>query len=280
MSASEVDDVEQKKRGAGKTTSLNAIPTGAQKPEYTYSIYQSPGSQPSQSYQSQVPNSFYPHQTPSQYYTSANSQSEATPAYPQQPQLNLLPPSSSSQYLPFNFVQNPGFQPKIQLVPTKTSNGNIQLAILQQPSFAQQSVVPYPQLFSPHPSGQVNHQPYQQFNLPNYQPLSFGGPYVGQPSTMYLVTQPNPSLYNNLLYPNPGQSFYNYYPSNSQGKYNTIQYGSQQPNEYEKLQGPITQAVPKEDNDLSIHNTEYITPSDSNYKNSYTGRGTSYTKLT
>lgn len=261
---------------------MNAIPTGAQKPEYTYSIYQSPSSQPSQSYQSQVPNSFYPNQTPSQYYTSPNSPNEATPAYPQQPQLNLLPPSSSSQYLPFNFVQNTGFQPKIQLVPTKASNGNIQLAILQQPSFPQHSAVPYPQLFSPHPSGQVNHQsqPYQQFNVPNYQPLSFGGPYVGQPSTMFFVTQPNPSLYNNLLYnPNPVQSFYNYYPSHSQAKYN-VAYGSQQSNEYEKLQGPITQAVPKEDNDISIHNNEYITPSDSNYKNTYTGRGTSYTKLT
>ncbi|XP_021195282.3 uncharacterized protein LOC110379803 [Helicoverpa armigera] len=297
VSCTEVDDNEQKKRNAGKGTSINAIPTGAQKQDYTYSIYtQNPSSQSSStggsSYQSQPPNSFYPSQASSQYYTSQNTQTD-TPSSSystqQQPQINLLPPQTTSQFVPLNFVPNPGYQSKYQIVPSK-STGNIQLAFVQQPaSYSTQPIVPYgPQLFSPNPTSQISpHQnplinslPQGHFNVPNYQPLSLGGSYLAQPSTMLLFAQPNPSPYNNLLYQNPVQSFYNYYPTNSQSKYN-VQYVPQgSSSEYEKLQGPISQSVPKEDNDIT-HNSEYSSPSDSSssYKSAYSASRNTYGKL-
>ncbi|XP_026730657.1 drebrin-like protein [Trichoplusia ni] len=294
----EVEDVEQKKRGAGKGTSLNAIPTGAQKQDYTYSIYnQNPSQQTSSSpqYQSQVHSSFYPSQASSQYYSSPSTQGDSSSSYaPQQqqqqqpPQINLLPPPTTSQFVPLNFVPNPGYQSKYQLVPSK-STGNIQLAFLQQPTYPTQPIVPYaPQLFAPSQANQVNsHQspynplPQGHFNVaPNYQPLSLGGSYLNHPSTMLLFAHPNPGPYNNLLYQNPVQSFYNYYPTNSQSKYNVqyVQQGSGQ--EYEKLQGPVSQSIPKEENDIS-HSSEYTAPSDSNssYKNAYTASRSTYAKL-
>ena len=292
----EVEDVEQKKRNAGKGTSINAIPTGAQKQDYTYSIYtQNPSSQsgstsPS-SYQSQVPNSFYPSQGSSQYYSSQSTQNEPSSSsygsqQQQQPQISLLPPPTTSQFVPLNFVPNPGYQSKYQIVPSKA--GQVQLAFLQQPtSYPTQPIVPYaPQLFSPHPTSQISpHQigqvPQGHYNMPSYQPLSLGGSYLGQPSTMLLFAQPNPSPYSNLLYQNPVQSFYNYYPSNAQSKYN-VQYVPQgSTTEYEKLQGPISQNAPKEDNDI-IHASEYTGPpsdSSSSYKSAYSASRNTYAKL-
>ncbi|XP_026753788.3 uncharacterized protein LOC113514003 [Galleria mellonella] len=292
--SSEVEDVEQKKRGAGKGTSLNSIPTGAQKPEYTYSIYsQSSGTSnnspsstyqsPNPSYQSSVPNSFYPSQN-AQYYNS-NSLSSDT-SYQQPPQINL-PPTTSSQFVPLNFIPNPGYQAKYQLVPSKASNGNIQLAIIQQPtSFPSPAYLQYPQsLLSPNPNqihGQQNPfgsiSPHGLNVAAGFQPLSLNSPYLGQQSAMLLLSQPNPSLYNNLLYPNPVPSFYNYYPSNSQAKYNVAYGGTSQSPEYDKLQGPLTsQNLPKDDSD--VHSTEYISSDVNNYKSAYaTSRGP-YAKL-
>ncbi|KAI5646321.1 hypothetical protein NE865_01783 [Phthorimaea operculella] len=286
----DVDENEQKKRGAGKTTTLNAIPTGSQKPEYTYSIYSpSQSNPPSPQYQTQVPNSFYPTQGVSQYYSNPP---EASPQYPQQPQINLIPPQSS-QFAPLNFVPNPGYQAKYQIVPTKAQNGNIQIALIPQPQTIAPSVVPY-NLFSPH-SGQIQaqQQPFQgQFNLQNYQ-LPFGNPYLGHSPTMFLLPQPNPSLYQNLLYqnPSPPQSFYNYYPGKAQAQYtnptqytNPSQYNTQYNSpsipppspEYEKLQGPVNQSISKDENDLSVHSTEYI--SSDAYKNPYSSSRT-YSKV-
>ncbi|KAJ8719525.1 hypothetical protein PYW08_011700 [Mythimna loreyi] len=298
VSCTEVEDVEQKKRNAGKGTSINSIPTGAQKQDYTYSIYtQNPNSQsgstsPS-SYQSQVPNSFYPSQGSSQYYSSPSTQSEPSSSsygsQQQQPQISLLPPPTTSQFVPLNFVPNPGYQSKYQIVPSK-ANGNIQVAFLQQPpSYSTQPIVPYaPQLFSPNPTTHISpHQntynqiPQGHYNVPSYQPLPLGGSYLGQPSTMLLFAQPNPSPYNNLLYQNPVQSFYNYYPTNSQSKYN-VQYVPQgSTSEYEKLQGPVSQSVPKEDNDV-VHGSEYTGPpseSSSSYKSAYSASRNTYAKL-
>ncbi|XP_053608543.1 uncharacterized protein LOC128674178 [Plodia interpunctella] len=276
------EDVEQKKRGAVKTTSLNSIPTGVQKPDYTYNIYSnpsggqssSPSYQSQSAYQSQVPNSFYPSQN-NQYYTS---DTPTDSSYPQQPQINLIPPTTPSQFVPLNFVPNSGYQAKYQIIPSKNSQGNIQLAIVQQPSNYPSSVLQYPNSLISSAS-QISQQnspfggiPNGYFNIaPNYQPFAFGGPQLGQSPAMVLVPQGNPSLYNNLLYPNPVQSFYNYYPSNSQGKY-SVSYGSQQASE-------ASQSSPKESNDGQ--NLEYAS-SDVNpsYKNAFTpSRGSSYTKL-
>ncbi|RVE46972.1 hypothetical protein evm_008356 [Chilo suppressalis] len=288
--SSEVEESEQKKRGAGKTTTLNAIPTGAQKPEYTYNIYsQNPSSQSGQTptYQSQVPNSFYPSQS-SQYYAPASVHSEQA-AYPQQPHINLIPPTTSSQFVPLNFIPNPGYQTKYQVVPAKSANGNIQLTFLQQPNY-QSPILQYPQtLLQPGPSHQYPTQqnllasiPQGNFNVPsNYQPLSLGGSYLGQPSTMLLFAQPNPyNNYNNLLYQNPLQSNYNYYyPSNTQAKYGGYTSSSPQTTEYEKTQ-VAAQSISKEDNDIASHNTEYVSASDTSYKNPYSqSRGSSYSKL-
>lgn len=174
------------------------------------------------------------------------------------------------------------------MVPSKAT-GSIQLAFLQQAnSYPTQPIVPYaPQLFSPNPTSQINPHslinqlPQGHYNMPSYQPLTLGGSYLGQPSTMLLIAPPNPSPYNNLLYQNPVQSFYNYYPTNSQSKYN-VQYAPQgSTTEYEKLQGPISQTVQKEENDI-IHASEYTGPpseSSSSYKNAYTASRNNYGKL-
>ncbi|KAL4711154.1 hypothetical protein ACJJTC_009525 [Scirpophaga incertulas] len=280
VSASDAEDIEQKKRGTGKSTSLNAIPTGAQKPDYTYNIYsQSPNLQTNQAY-TQL-SSFYPSQS-SQYYAPQNVQSEQQ-AYSPQPPINLIPPTTSSQFVPLNFIPNPGYQAKYQIVPSKSSNGNIQLAILQQPPNYQSSLLQYPQTILPPNQHQFAPQqnplliPQGQFNVaPNYQPLQLGGSYLGQPSSMLLIPQGNPSGYNNLFYQNPLQGVYNYYP-NSQAKYGAYVTSTPQTTEYEKISSP--QSISKEDNDIASHNTEYVSSSDS-YKNAYAAsRGTSYTKL-
>lgn len=280
-SASE-EESEQKKRGAGKGTSLNAIPTGAQKPDYTYNIYQSPSqSQSGPSYQSQVPNSFYPNQN-SQYYTPS-TQSDQT--Y-QQPQSYLIPPTTSSQFVPLNFIPNPGYQAKYQLVPSKSANGNLQL-ILQQPQNYHSPLLQYPQTLlhsSPHAQFQTQQgpilnpiSPQGHFNVPNYQSL-LSGYNLGQPSPMLFIA-PNPSLYNNFVYPNQGQGLYNYYPSNSQTKYAASYPSTSQVTEYEK--SPPQQSVSKEDNEIGLQTGEYVSaPSDNSYKNTYaTSRSSSYTKL-
>jgi hypothetical protein len=253
---SEVEDVEQKKRGAGKTTSLNAIPSGAQKTDYSYNLYPSSQSNQGVVYQSQVPNSFYPSQN-SQYYTPSNIQPEQQ-SYSQQPPINLIPPTTPSQFVPLNFIPNPGYQAKYQ--------------ILQ-----------YPQgLLQQNPTNQFQPQqnllslPQGQFNVAPYQ-LPLGNSYLGQPSPMFLVPQANPSLYNNLIYPNPLQNVYNYYPSNSQAKYGAYATPSPQTVEYDKAP---QQAISKEDNDIGTHTADYISGSDSSYKNAYaSSRSSSYTKL-
>jgi hypothetical protein len=278
---SEVEDVEQKKRGAGKTTSLNAIPSGAQKTDYSYNLYPSSQSNQGVVYQSQVPNSFYPSQN-SQYYTPSNIQPEQQ-SYSQQPPINLIPPTTPSQFVPLNFIPNPGYQAKYQIVPSKTANGNIQLAIVQQPANYQSPILQYPQgLLQQNPTNQFQPQqnllslPQGQFNVAPYQ-LPLGNSYLGQPSPMFLVPQANPSLYNNLIYPNPLQNVYNYYPSNSQAKYGAYATPSPQTVEYDKAP---QQAISKEDNDIGTHTADYISGSDSSYKNAYaSSRSSSYTKL-
>ncbi|KAI8432123.1 hypothetical protein MSG28_004615 [Choristoneura fumiferana] len=264
--ANEVEDGEQTKRGAGKASSLNSIPTGAQKPEYTYQVYnQNHNSQTSpSSYQAQVPNSFYPSQSSNQYYTIPNQPAEVSSGYSPQPQISLIPPPTPSQFLPINFVPNAGYQSKYQIIPSKAANGNIQLLIQPPQSYQSNPFLQYPQsYFSPNPGNQINSQqgqfqlsPQGQYNVaPQYQSLPLSQPYLGQPSTMLLLAQPNP--YNSLLYPgqNPAQSFYNYYPSSAQQKYN-LSYGSSPPPlvEYEKVQGPVSQSLPKEDNDIGVSN--------------------------
>lgn len=286
--STEVDDADQKKRGVVKGNTLNTIPTGAQKQDYTYSIYsQNPSSQAgsSPSYQSQVPNSFYPNQA-SQYYTSSNAPTDPSPQYAQQSQINLLPPSSS-QFVPINFAPNPGYQSKYQLVPTQPK-GNIQLAILQQPnSYPSPSVYPspYPQnLFSPNPTNPIGpHQnflsslPSGQFNVPQSLPYSLGNSYLGQPSAMVVLAQPNP--FNNYMYNNPSQSLYNYFPSHNQPRYGL----SYAPQGSPDVQVSAVQNIPKEENEITGANTsEYVSaPSDSSagYKSGYTSSRSSYLKL-
>lgn len=288
----EGEDSEQKKRGAGKT-SLNTIPTGAQKQDYTYSIYAqnpSPQSSGSASYQPQVSNSFYPSQANSQYYSAPVPQNEQSYG---QPQINLLPPQSSSQFVPINFLPSPGYQSKYQFVPSK-QNGNIQLALLQQsPNFPSQSLVQYPQsLFAPPPTSSIGpHQnlynpiaPQGQYNVGPNLPLQFGNSYLGQPSTMLLLAQPNPSLYNNVLYQNqysnPLQNLYNYLPQNSQTRYGQQVSYSTQP--APDSQVSLAQSLPKEDNDISTHSSDYTSaPSDtsSSYKTAYASSRSSYAKL-
>lgn len=287
--STEVEDADQKKRGTAKGNNLNAIPSGAQKQDYTYSIYsQNPSSQSGASsplYQSQVPNSFYPNQG-SQYYTSSNTPTETSPQYAQQPQINLLPPSSS-QFVPINFVPNPGYQSKYQLVPSQ-GKGNIQLAVLQQPnSYPTPSVYPssFPQtLFAPNPTNQLGHhqnflgslQSPSQFNVAPSLPYSIGNSYLGQPSAMVLLAQPHP-LYNNF-YNNPGQSLYNYFASNNQPRYG-LSYAPQSSD----VQVSALQNIPKEENEISgANSSEYTSaPSDTSaaYKNSYTSSRSSYLKI-
>lgn len=284
--ANEIEDGDQKKRGAGKANPLNAIPTGAQKPDYTYNIYQqSPSASniPSQNYQSQAPNSFYPNQESSTYYSSANSVDTAS-SHPTQTQTNYSPQPVQSQFIPINFIPSPGYQSKYQIIPTKSS---IQLAFLQQPQYHTSPIAQYPHsLYSPTPSSHITPPNIPLFNsfgspgyniAPHFQPYSLAHG-INQPSAMILLPQTNPSLYNNLVYPNPSQSFYNYYPSQSQAKYS---YSSGAVGtDYEKGQTSVSQNIPKEDNDVSVQNSEYITPSDTNngYKSSYSRRST-YNKL-
>ncbi|KPI92622.1 hypothetical protein RR46_13843 [Papilio xuthus] len=285
----ETDDIEHKKRGAGKSTGVNTIPTGIQKPDYTYTIYtqnpntQSSHSTSSQSYQTQIPNSFYPNQANSQYYSSVSS-NEGTHSNP--PQTNAQH-QGSAQFVPLNFIPNPGYQAKYQIVPAKSANG-IQLALVQSSSgYSPQNLhVSQPAVY-PQPTNQVNSHnnqlvnsvfPHGHFNFPNYQPL-IGSPYLSQTPTI-LVPQINHPFYNNLLYSSPGQNIY--YPTNVQPKYSYTQNSpSSNTNDYEKLQGPVSQSNSKESNDISAQNSEVIHgDSISGYKNGYTGRSQTYTKLT
>ncbi|CAH2258796.1 uncharacterized protein LOC120631715 [Pararge aegeria] len=288
--ASEIEDNEQKKRGAGKTNTLNAIPTGAQKPEYTYSIYtQSANAQsiPSQSYQSQVPNLFYPSsQVASQYYAPSNNPDTSTSnsLHTQvTPNINSqVAQHTQPQFIPINFIPNPGYQSKYQILSPKQS-GSLQLAFVQQPAIQPSQILQYPHsFFSPSHSnlittqnGILGSQGHFSFS-PTLQPLSLGGSFLGQPS-MVVLPQGHSGLYNNLVYPNPTQSFYNYYPSHSQAKYSYAS-GQTVSQSNDQAQSTIPQSITKDDS-ISAHNSEYITPSDSSsgYKNSYT-RST-YSKL-
>ena len=282
--SSEIDEIEPKKRDAGKGTSLNTIQGGGQKQEYTYSIYHNSNPQtssPNHSYQNQVPNSFYPSQTASQYYTS-NPTSDSASTYTRQSQGNQVTPHSSAQFVPINFVPNPGYQSKYNAVQPK-SVGNVQYAVVQPSALPTQQISPYPQLphtlFSPNPASPGHPQVFgPPFVAPNYQQI-LPGPYLAHPSSLTLLAQPHPSVYSNLLYQNPAQGLYNnYYPSNSQPKYG-VTYESSSQQDYEKLPGPVS--FTKEENDVGTQNVDYTAQSDvnSNYKNPYTNRH-SYTKST
>ncbi|XP_014369923.2 uncharacterized protein LOC106719945 [Papilio machaon] len=272
----ETDDIEHKKRGAGKTTGVNTIPTGIQKPDYTYTIYnQNPNTQSSsssQSYHSQVPNSFYPNQANSQYYSSVTS-NEGTHSH----QANA-PQQGSAQFVPLNFIPNPGYQAKYQIVPTKSANG-IQLALVQSSSgYSPQNL----HVSQPAHNNQLVSSvfPNVHLNFPNYQPLSLGSPYLSQTPTI-LLPQLNHPFYNNFLYSSPGHNIY--YPTNAQPKYSYTQNSpTSNSNDYEKLQGSISQSNSKESNDITAQNSEAIHgDSISGYKNAYTsGRSQTYTKLT
>lgn len=290
--ASEAEDVEQKKRGAGKPTSLNAIPSGAQKPDYTYSIYtQNPNlanNSPSPSYQSapyqsQIQNSFYPTQPgASQYYQSSNIGLESQGgAYLPHPQLNLIPPPSNSQFVPLNFIPTPGYQSKYQIIPSKSPTGNIQLAIISPSSLLQSSPYGYQNpIFAGHQKlgpqqSYVSALPQGQYT-PNYQQVPAGQHYAGQQSTMLLVAQPNPSLYPNLqnvLYPNSVPNLYNYYQQpQQQVKYNYV-YGpspSQQVQQHPGSEYDKGTSL-KEENEISVQANDYLSPAESNnnYKNTY-----------
>ncbi|KAJ0176187.1 hypothetical protein K1T71_008361 [Dendrolimus kikuchii] len=236
---SEYDDLDQKKRGFTKGSSSNTISTGAQKQDYTYSIYsQNPSSQNSQpvssSYQSQVPNSFYPNQASSQYYSSSGTETPQT--YTAQPPANHIP-SQPSQFTPISFVPNPGYQAKYQVVPSKQG---LQVAIVQPPySFQTPQVLHYPQsVFSSNPSSAIN-----QLGVSPFQHL-LGNSYLGHPSSMLLFAQPH-QLYNNLAHPSPPSL---YYPSNNQAKYN-VQLSSPVQSAYDTVQ---SQTIPKEENENSV----------------------------
>ncbi|CAK1543035.1 unnamed protein product [Leptosia nina] len=247
--ASEVDDSEQKKRGAGKANVLNAIPTGAQKPEYTYNIYQNPAqSTPAQTYQAQIPNSFYPNQ-PSQYYSNGDAQTAHIP--------------QTSHFVPINFVPNNGYQQKYQIVPKQ----NVQLAVVQQPT-PYPSILQYPQMVLANPSNHINPQspiqfPNGHFNFPQYQ-LPVGNPFIGHP----LFVPPN--IYGNVGVPNQPQGVVSYYQP--QTKQN---YSPSSSTDYDKLH--TQSASPKEDTDIQ---NDYIS-SDSNsaFKNTYNSARSTYTKI-
>ncbi|XP_045451899.1 uncharacterized protein LOC123660924 [Melitaea cinxia] len=277
--ASEIEENEQKKRGAGKANVLNAIPTGAQKTDYPYSVYSQTSSpqNPGQSYQSQVPNSFYPSQSPSQYFTSNNPEIPVSNGLP----THASPQTTQSQFVPINFIPNPGYQSKYQVIPQKP---NVQVAILQQPSISHTPMLQYPHTFySPSPVNHIGQSPVfglgqSHFSFgPSIHPLPFSGHILSQQPTMVVLPQSNPSLYNNLVYPNPTQSFYNYYPLHSQAKYSYTS-GAPQSNEYEKLQTSVQESFLKEDR-VNVQSPDYVTTSDSNsaYKNTYNNRNT-YTK--
>lgn len=262
MHCSEYDDLDQKKRGFSKGSSSNTVSNGAQKPDYTYSIYtQNPSSQSSQSvstsiYQSQVPNSFYPNQASSQYYSPSGT---ATPqTYTVQPQSNHAP-SQIAQFTPISFLPNHGHQAKYPVVSSKQG---LQVAIAQPPYNFQAPIIHYPQpVYSPNTASNINVSPFQQL---------LSNSYLGHPSSMLLFTQPH-QFYNNLDQPNPTNF---YYPSNNQAKYN-VQLPVQ--SDYNTVQ---SQTVPKEENIVGSH-SDYSTSADPNssYKTGYSSRN-NYVKLT
>lgn len=192
-----------------------------------------------------------------------------------------MTPHSAAQFVPINFVTNPGYQSKYSGVQPK-SVGNVQYTATQQQNvLPTQQFLPHPHLphtlFSSNPASVVQQQAFgSSLVSPHYQPISLGSPYLGHPHS-FVFAQPHPSVYNNLLYLNPAQGLYNnYYPSNSQPKY-AVTYTSSNQQDYEKLPGPVSLA--KEENEVSPQKIEYTAQSDvnSNYKNAYTNRN-SYTK--
>ncbi|XP_047508295.1 uncharacterized protein LOC125051782 [Pieris napi] len=255
--ANEVEDAEQKKRGAGKANVLNSIPTGAQKPEYTYSIYPQ---NPQPAYQNQASNTFYPNQ-PSQYYTN----SEAS-----QPHQATVP--QTSQFVPINFVPNGGYQQKY-IVQQKP--GNI-VTVLQPTPYPAQPILQYPQAMLANPSNHISphapifNSPHGHFNFPQYPLPSFGNPFLGHPS---MLVFPQIGQYNNLGLTSPSHGVF--YQPQAKPNYSTQPATGGSPNEYEKLNSHQS-AAPKEDSDVQ---TDYIA-SDSNnvFKNSYNTRNT-YTKI-
>lgn len=291
VSGIETDDIDHRKRGAGKTTGVNTIPTGAQKPEHTYSIYsQNPNTQSnlaSHIYQSQVPNSFYPNQASSQYYAPSTGTNEGVIAHSIPQPTNIATPQGT-QFLPLNFVPSPGYQAKYQTPSSKSANGHIQLVVLQPSAGLSSSNYHFPQsVYSP-TTNQLNAHanslltsiaPHGHFNFPtNYQPLSIASPYLGHASTV-LLPQLNAPFYSNPIYPTSGQNLY--YPTNSQPKHNYPQ--SPQAlitREYNKSQGSVSQSVSKDENDISAQSSDLV-QSDTipSYKSPYTsGRSASYTK--
>lgn len=257
--ANEVEDAEQKKRGAGKANALNAIPTGAQKSEYTYNIYPQNSIQ-NPAYQNQVANTYYPNQ-PSQYYTNSETQQPHQATAPQ-----------TSQFVPINFVPNTGYQQKYIVQPKP---GNV-VTVLQPNQYPAQPILQYSQSSLAHssnpiaPHASIFNTPHGQFNFPQYSLPSFGHPFLGHPSMLVI---PPISQYTNLL-TSPTQGIY-YQP---QVKVNySAQPGAAVANEYEKLNAPQT-ATPKEDSDLQ---TDYIS-SDSNnvFKHSYNSARSTYNTKT
>lgn len=279
MLASEIEDGEQKKRGAGKANALNAIPTGSQKPEYTYNIYSqnsSPQSGLSQNYQTPVSN-FYPSQSSSQYYTSSNTADTPT-SHSSQPSHG-----SQSQFIPINFVPNPGYQAKYQFVSPKAA-GNV-FSVVQPPSIHPTQMLQYTNPFYSSNSnnyvssgsllGPLGHGPFSFAS--NYQPLSLGGSFIGQPSAMVVLPQPHNPIYSNFVYPNTASNFYNYYPSQSKYAYSPgpVQSVPAQAHEYEKVQTSISQSISKEENG-GLQNADYVSASSAN--SGYNNRN-SYSKL-
>ncbi|CAK1582883.1 unnamed protein product [Parnassius mnemosyne] len=272
------------KRGVSKATGVNTIPTGIQKPEYSYNDYsQNSNGQSStsnQNYQNQIPNSFYPSQA-SQYYSSSSPTNDGTSTNSHQIQFNVPSQQSSSQ---FNFVPSSGYQTKYQTLPSKSSNSNIQLAFLQPSSGLSTSHLSFPHAVYSQPAHITSHGnplvnsvlPHGNFNFAtNYQPLSFVSPYLGYPTM--LIPQFGSPLYNNHLHSTPSQGFY--YSTNTQPKYTYSQSSqSSTSNDYDKLQGSSLQSSPK-DNDILPQNSELIqNDSISGYKGAYTSRSSTYTK--
>ncbi|CAG4996746.1 unnamed protein product [Parnassius apollo] len=272
------------KRGIDKATGVNTIPTGIQKPEYTYSAYSQnsngQSSLPSQNYQTQIPNSFYPSHA-NQYYSSSSPTNDGTTINSHQNQVNVPSQLSSSQ---FNFVPSSGYQAKYQSVPSKSSNSNIHLAFLQPSSGLSTSHLSFPHAVYSQPTHITSYGnpllnsvlPHGNFNFAtNYQPLSFGSPYLGYPTVLF--PQLSSPLYNNHLHSTPGQGIY--YSTNTQPKYTYSQsIQSSTSNDYDKLQGSTLQSSPK-DNDISAQSSELIhNDSVPGYKGGYTSRSSTYTK--
>ncbi|CAG9583134.1 unnamed protein product [Danaus chrysippus] len=261
--ASDGEDNEQKKRGASKTSGLNAIPTGSQKPDYTYNLYsQTSGpSSPSQTYQ---PSSFYPNQAPSQYFTPSNNDLPASNPSNNQ----ALNQQTHSQFVPINLTPNNGYQSKYQFVPQRLV-GNVQLAIMQQPTL-QPSILQYPHSFFSNPTNHLTPGLLGQGHLsfgPSFQTLP-AGHIISQPS-MIVLPQPHAPLYNNLVYPNPAQYLYNYNPALSQPKFG---YSSFSPSTSNDAQS-VSKGLVKDDSGTS-QNSEYLSPDSNSYKHTFTSRST------